>query len=72
MTFEQILDLVRSLLQEKRRVTYGSLKRRFDIDDDYVADVAAELIEAEGVAADEAKRVLVWTGNGKTTVPSTD
>jgi class 3 adenylate cyclase len=56
-----VLDQVRTLLQQRGRVTYRSLKRRFGLDDEYVEDLKGELIRAEGVAADEDGDVLVWT-----------
>ena len=62
MTFDEVLDPVRALLQQRGRVTYRSLKRRFDLDDEYLEDLKRELIRAEGVAADEDGDVLVWTG----------
>src|SRR5262245_40224879 len=62
MTFDEVLDQVRELLQQRGRVTYRSLKRRFDLDDEYLEDLKGELIRAEGVAADEDGDVLVWTG----------
>ena len=65
MTFDEVLDQVRSSLESKGRVTYGSLKRRFEIDDDYLVDVTAELVEAEQVARDEKGKVLVWPGRGR-------
>src|SRR5215207_11461551 len=64
MTFDEVLDQVRELLQSKGRVAYRALKRRFDLDDEYLEDLKAELIKAEGVAADEDDEVLVWTGKG--------
>src|SRR5207249_3095993 len=63
MTFDEVLDHVRELLQQRGRVTYRSLKRRFALDDEYVEDLKGELIKAEGVAADEDGEVLVWTGS---------
>src|SRR5712692_4098323 len=62
MTFDEVLDQVRELLQQRGRVTYRSLKRRFDLDDEYVEELKGELIRAEGVAADEDGDVLIWTG----------
>jgi len=62
MTFDEVLDQVRELLQQRGRVTYRSLKRRFDLDDEYLEDLKGELIKAEGVAVDEDGEVLVWTG----------
>ncbi len=62
MSFDEVLDQVRALLQSKGRVAYRALKRRFELDDEYLEDLKAELIRAEGVAADEAGDVLVWVG----------
>lgn len=64
MTFDEVLDQVRELLQSKGRVAYRALKRRFELDDEYLEDLKAELIKAEGVVADENGEVLVWVGNG--------
>ncbi|MBI3245918.1 MAG: AAA family ATPase [Deltaproteobacteria bacterium] len=69
MSFDEVLDQIRALLQQRGRVTYGALKRRFTLDDEYLEDIKGELIRAEGVAADEAGDVLVWTG-GTTVVSS--
>jgi hypothetical protein len=62
MTFDELLVQVRELLQSKGRVTYRALKRRFDLDEEYLEDLKAELVEAERVAADEDGKVLVWIG----------
>ena len=62
MTFDEVLGQVRKLLQQRGRVTYRSLKLRYQLDDELLAGVADELIKAERVAADEDGEVLVWTG----------
>src|SRR5262245_22819570 len=62
MTFEEVLGEVLQVLQRQGRVSYRALKRRLDLDDDYVEDLKAELIDAQRVAADEDGKVLVWTG----------
>jgi hypothetical protein len=49
MTFDEVLEQVRELLHSKGRVAYRALKRRFDLDDEYLEDLKAELIKAEGV-----------------------
>ena len=43
-------------------MAYRALKRRFELDDEYLEDLKAELIKAEGVASDENGEVLVWVG----------
>jgi len=62
MTFDEMLDQVRELLQRRSRVTYRSLKLRYQLDDEALAGVTDELIKAERVAVDEDGEVLVWTG----------
>jgi class 3 adenylate cyclase/predicted ATPase len=62
MTFEEILDQAIAMLQRRGRLTYSALKRQFDLDDAYLEDLKAELIEGQRLAMDEAGRVLVWTG----------
>jgi class 3 adenylate cyclase/predicted ATPase len=68
MTFDEILTQVLELLQREKRVSYRALKRRFDLDDDYLEDVKDELIYAKKLAMDEENRVLVWTGNVEGTI----
>jgi class 3 adenylate cyclase/predicted ATPase len=62
MTFEEILDQAIAMLQRRGRLTYGALKRQFSLDDAYLEDLKAELIEGQRLAMDEDGRVLVWTG----------
>jgi class 3 adenylate cyclase len=62
MTFEELLDQAMAMLERRGRVTYRALKRQFNLDDDYLDDLKAELIEAQQVAMDEGGTVLVWTG----------
>ena len=68
MTFDEILAQVLELLQRERRVSYRALKRRFELDEEYLEDLKAELIEAKQLAIDEGGTVLVWTG-GPATAP---
>jgi class 3 adenylate cyclase/predicted ATPase len=62
MTFEEILDQAIAMLQRRGRLTYGALKRQFQLDDAYLDDVKHELIGGQRLAVDEDGRVLVWTG----------
>jgi hypothetical protein len=68
MTFYEVLEQVIALLQRHGRVTYRALKRQFDLDDDYVDDLKAELIVARQLAVDEQGEVLVWTGGATATL----
>ena len=63
MEFDAILDQAIALLQQRGRLTYGALKRQFQLDDEYLADLKAELIDGQRVAVDEDGKVLVWTGS---------
>jgi class 3 adenylate cyclase len=69
MDFDELLAKILQLLQQEKRLSYRALKRRFALDDEYLEDVKAELIQAKQVARDEAGAVLVWTG-GVDTPPS--
>jgi len=70
MTFDDILDQVIALLKHQGRVSYGALKRRFDIDDDYLKDLKDEILYVHPVMDDEGKG-LVWTGHVAGTVETT-
>ena len=50
------------MLQRRGRLTYGTLKRQFQLDDAALDDLKNELIEGQRVAVDERGNVLVWTG----------
>src|SRR5215472_7622167 len=74
MTFEEILDQTIAMLRRRGRVTYGTLKRQFQLDDAYLEDLKTELIEGQRLAVDEDGRVLVWIGGtdvSPTTTPRT-
>jgi class 3 adenylate cyclase/tetratricopeptide (TPR) repeat protein len=62
MTFEEILDHAIAMLQRRGRLTYGTLKRQFQLDDAALEDLKNELIEGQRLAVDERDDVLVWTG----------
>jgi class 3 adenylate cyclase len=71
MTFDELLAQVLNLLQRQGRVSYGALKRRFDLDDAYLEDLKTEIIEAQQLAVDEQGRIIVWTGAATTPPVST-
>jgi class 3 adenylate cyclase/predicted ATPase len=62
MDFYAVLERVLELLQQHKRVTYRALQRQFGLDEAYLEDLKAEIIEARQLAVDEGGRVLVWTG----------
>src|SRR6266581_9254068 len=61
MTFDDILAQVIMLLQRQGRVSYRALKMRFNLDDEYLDVLKAELFYVHPVRDDEG-RGLVWTG----------
>src|SRR5712691_7240199 len=63
MTFEEILDQAIAMLQRRGRLTYGTLKRQFQLDDTALEDLTNELIRGQRLARDEDGEVLVWTGD---------
>jgi len=71
MDYDALVAKVIELLQREKRVPYRSLKRRFDVDDEYIEDLKIDLIEAKRLAIDENDRILVWIGDGQEgTAPS--
>jgi hypothetical protein len=62
MTFKEVLAQVIDWLQQDKRITYRALKRQFDLNDAYLEDLKAELIQAKKLAIDEEGTVLVWAG----------
>ena len=62
MTFEEILDHAIAMLQRRGRLTYGTLKRQFQLDDAALEDLKNELIAGQRLAVDEQGNVLIWTG----------
>jgi class 3 adenylate cyclase len=62
MTFEELVDQAIAMLERRGRVTYRALKRQFQLDDDVIEDLTAEIIKAQRLAVDEDGEVLVWTG----------
>jgi len=62
MTFDDMLAQIIDLLKRQGRVSYGALKRRYNLDDAYLEDLKDEIIHAQRLAVDEENRVLVWVG----------
>src|SRR4030095_12279689 len=70
MDYDELVAEVIELLQREKRVPYRSLKRRFDLDDDYIEDLKIDLIEAKRLAVDEHDRILVWVGEQASPPPA--
>jgi class 3 adenylate cyclase/tetratricopeptide (TPR) repeat protein len=62
MTFDDIFAQVLELLKRQGRVSYSALKRRFDLDDDYLNDLKDEILFTSPQIVDEGGRGLVWVG----------
>ena len=61
MTFEEVLNEAIAMLKRQGRVSYRALKRQFDLDDEYLDDVTAEIIEVHQVATDHEGTTLIWS-----------
>ena len=61
MDFYAVLGSWSRLLQRRGRVTYRALKRQFQLDDEHLEDLKAELIEAHRWPWMKQGKVLVWT-----------
>ena len=47
MTFDEILEQAIEMLQRRGRLTYRTLKRQFQLDDEALEDLKFELIEGQ-------------------------
>src|SRR6266446_5171740 len=66
MTFEEILDHAIAMLQRRGRLTYSTLKRQFQLDEDALNDLKDALLYAHPEVRDDAGRGLIWTGDSGT------
>ena len=65
MKFSEVVEQASELLQRKGKVTYRALKREFDLDDEYMADLKEELLYAHPEVVDDEGRGLIWNGEGQ-------
>src|SRR5262245_36980306 len=65
MDFVAVVDQVIVLLRQRGRMTYRTLKRQFQLDDEVLEDLKVELIEGQRLATDEQDIVLVWAGDAE-------
>jgi class 3 adenylate cyclase len=61
VTFDEMLEQVLALVQRQGRVSYRAIKRRFDLDDDYLADLREDILFTHPHIREEDGRGLVWT-----------
>ncbi len=69
MRFSEIIEQAKALLQRQGRITYRSLKREFDLEDEALEDLKFELIEGQEFAVDKEGKMLVWKGPEETSLP---
>src|SRR5215467_13981060 len=71
MDFVAVVDQVISLLRQRGRVTYRTLQRQFQLDEDALADLLAELRYAYRDDILEEAQGLLWVGDTRSTLPAT-
>src|SRR5262249_29421705 len=70
MDYDTVLAQVLALLQQEQRLSYRVLKRRLQLDDELLEALKEDLIYAKQLAVDEEGRVLVWTGETASALPT--
>ncbi len=68
MTFDETLEQSIELLRRRGRISYRALKRQFELDDDYLADLVFELVQGQCLAVDGGG-VLFLRGEGRAARP---
>src|SRR5439155_24143703 len=71
MDFVAVVDQALTLLRQRGRVTYRTLLRQFQLDEDALADLLAELRYACRDAIREDEQGIVWTDDARPTPPAT-
>jgi class 3 adenylate cyclase/tetratricopeptide (TPR) repeat protein len=71
MEFDDLLARVLDLLRRDGRVSYRALKVRFRLDDDVLAALKDEIIDAKRLAIDEGGKLIVWKANAASPVTET-
>jgi class 3 adenylate cyclase len=69
MEFYEVLDQVVALLQQRSRVTYRTLKREFQLDEERLDDLKEELLYAHPEVMDDEGRGLIWKGDRGNSLP---
>ena len=67
MTFDETLSQVLETTPARRDGYRIGRSSAFDLDEEYLEDLKAEIIQAKKLAVDEDGAVLVWTGGSATT-----
>src|SRR5262249_32983443 len=61
MTFEEMLDQARAMLQRRGRVTYQTLKLQFQLDEEHLDALKDAILYTSPQVHNDAGRGLVWT-----------
>ena len=62
MTFEEVLQQAAEMLQRLGRVSYRSLKRQFDLDDENFEDLKEGLLYTHSERIKDEGQGFAWTG----------
>jgi len=60
--FSEVIEQASALLQRRGRITYRSLKREFELEDEGLEDLKAELLYSHPQVVEDEGRGLRWTG----------
>src|SRR5262245_11240409 len=71
MDFVAVVDQVITLLRQRGRVTYRTLQRQFQLNEDALADLLAELRYAYRNELLEEEQGMLWVGDARSTLPAT-
>jgi class 3 adenylate cyclase/tetratricopeptide (TPR) repeat protein len=71
MDFVAVVDQAIALLRQRGRLTYRTLQRQLQLDDDTLHDLTEELLYAHPEVRDDGGRGLVWTGDLSTAPAAT-
>jgi class 3 adenylate cyclase len=69
MEFYAVLDQVVALVQQRTRVTYRTLKREFQLDEERLDELKEELLYAHPEIMDDEGRGLIWKGARGNSLP---
>src|SRR5262245_57604697 len=71
MDLYAVIDQVAALLQQRGRLAYRALQLQFQLDEEQLAAIKAELIDTQEVAIDKDGKMLVWKeDSGSGSLPS--
>src|SRR2546423_15622850 len=70
MDFVAVVDQVITLLRQRGRVTYRTLQRQFQLDEDALADPLTELRYAYRDEILEEEQGVLWGGDARSSLPT--